>query len=116
MKIINLTPHNITILTDSGERMDVPKSGTVARVSTTPGERSAMSVNGCNIAIQAKDRIGDVTGLPEPQDGTIYLVSGFVGSAVSRPDVFVPGTAPADNPERNEKGHIVAVRVIKATV
>ena len=46
--------------------------------------------------------------LPEPKEGTIYIVSGMVlsGLAGSRSDVYAPATALA---ARNELGHIVSV-------
>jgi hypothetical protein len=52
---------------------------------------------------------GAVDGLPEPQDGVIFVVSGMVLDALgsTRPDVVAPDTG-ADA-IRNEKGHIVAV-------
>jgi membrane-bound lytic murein transglycosylase len=55
---------------------------------------------------------GEVNGLPDPQDGFAFVVSGMVGSALTgsgRADVFMPGTGPNDGARRNEAGHITGV-------
>lgn len=111
---INLTPHALTLRSPSGEDTIIPPSGTIARVATTPGVRED---RGLPVPVQTPDVVGDVTGLPEPVPGTLYLVSGFVGGALKgsgRVDVLVPGTGPRDEAVRNEKGHIVAVTCLKA--
>ncbi|RME25645.1 MAG: hypothetical protein D6800_07370, partial [Candidatus Zixiibacteriota bacterium] len=52
--------------------------------------------------------LGDVEGLPDPQDGTVYLVSSMVLSAVrGRRDVVAPDTGPTAI--RDETGRITAV-------
>jgi hypothetical protein len=52
---------------------------------------------------------GQVSGLPEAQPDTIYIVSGMVLAAMngSRPDVVAPDTGPD---AIRENGQIVAVR------
>lgn len=108
--IINLTPHAIAI---DGHGTIQP-SGTVARVATMRTGLGA--VHGLRITAQ---NLGQVQGLPEPQDGTIYVVSGMVLDAIKRvagpagssragADVFAPDTG-ADA-IRDERGQIVAVR------
>lgn len=111
--IINLTPHDITLRSPEGTDTVVPKSGTEARVPTTPGARN--DLDGVPCAVFDADAIGDVTGLPAEAEGVLYLVSGLVGAALAgkRNDLLVPGTAPADNPIRNDKGWIVAVTRLK---
>jgi len=109
--IINLTPHNIVIKDNEGKRWDHPASGTVARVSSTPGTH-ATNLDG--IAVYKKDKFGAVSGLPDPQPGIVYIVSGMVGAAVTdRDDVLVPGTGPNDEAIRDSDGHISAVTRLK---
>jgi hypothetical protein len=63
-------------------------------------------------AIASPTTFGEVTGLPAPQAGMFFIVSGMVGAALAgrgRADVFVPGTGPNDGALRNEQGHIIAV-------
>jgi len=85
MHIINLTPHDITIVRDGGTTT-IPKSGDVARVSTTA--EVVGIIDGIPIY---KTVYGDVVGLPEPRPDTFYLVSTLVAQAVKRPDVLSPG-------------------------
>jgi len=114
MTMQNLTPHPLTLRSASGEDTILAPSGTVARVAATPG--AVNDVEGLPIPVAAPDEFGAVEGLPEPTQGTFYIVSAMVGAHLKgRPDVLMPGTGPADNAVRNEKGHIVAVTRLKAT-
>jgi hypothetical protein len=113
IKIVNLTPHAIVLRGSAGDTT-VPPSGTIARVSSTPGVLTERT--GIPVPVAGPTTFGDVTGLPAPEDGTIYIVSGLVAGRVARSDVFAPGTGPADNPVRDEKGNIVAVTRLIATV
>ena len=126
--IINLTPHAI-VITDGPT---LPASGEVARV-TVDMERidpcpfgggicdycdyechsnliMAPSELGGQSIPEYRQVLGEVEGLPEPQPGTLYIVSAMVLSALagSRPDVVAPATG---HPEciRNDKGHILSV-------
>ena len=100
MKLVNLCPHNI-ILND-GRSFET--TGTVARVETThtspEGPFNIMQV-----------RYGRITNLPEPQEGTLYIVSLIVLQAAKqqgRTDCVAPATGHPDV-VRNEKGQIVSV-------
>jgi hypothetical protein len=98
MNFVNLTPHPI-VLNDG--RVFEP-SQKVARVSS---EYTDFDDNGVCSAV-----FGEVENLPEPQSGTMYIVSGMVLSAVKgyRGDVVAPATGHKDT-VRNEQGHIVSV-------
>jgi hypothetical protein len=95
---INCTPHDI-IFNDGTVFV---KSGTVARVSATFSEIT----NG--ICDQV---FGTVQDLPEPSNGTFFIVSAVVLTAAKlqgRLDCVAPATGhPAV--VRNEAGHIVSV-------
>lgn len=95
MQIINCTPHAIAL--NNGESF--PISGNVARVS------SSFKATGKGFF---KVVYGEVTGLPDEQEDTLYIVSSMVANVTSRKDVIVPATG---HPEciRNEKGQIVSV-------
>lgn len=95
MQIINCTPHAITL--NNGESF--PISGNVARVSST------FEATGKGFF---KVAYGEVTGLPEAQKDTMYIVSSMVANATSRRDVIVPATGHLDC-IRNDKGQIVSV-------
>jgi hypothetical protein len=89
MQYINLTPHAINL--NSGESF--PPSGQVARVQAGYSEFDEQGI--CSATF------GEVQGLPEPQEGVLFIVSGLVAGAVKgvREDVVAPAT-----------GHPLAVR------
>ena len=110
MTITNLTPHALVLIAPDGTETVVPASGTVARVGSTPGTVEAREGFPCMVA--SPTVFGEVTGLPEAQEGTMFIVSGMVGSALAgagRRDVFMPGTGPNDDARRNPAGHITGV-------
>lgn len=86
MTFVNLTPHEITIV--GGETdVRVAPSGSVARCaqkSVVVGTVEGVSLN--------RTEFGAVEGLPAPVEGTIFIVSALVRTAVpSRTDVASPG-------------------------
>ena len=109
MNLTNLTPHAIVLRSADGTDTIVPTSGTVARVTSTPG--ALETVAGIPVPVAGMQTFGGVEGLPEPTPGTIFIVSAMVLAALrgSRPDVVGPGTGPNDGALRNERGHVVAV-------
>ena len=113
MVIANLTPHAIVLRAADGADTIIAPSGAVARVTSVPGVSG--TVDGVPVPVWTADAFGEVIDLPEPQPGTLFLVSAMVGGAVAgtRDDVVVPGTGPNDGAVRNEKGHIVAVTRLK---
>jgi hypothetical protein len=85
-KFINLTPHTI-VLNDGRE---FPSQG-IARVAA-----SFSSFDEDGVCAQ---EFGQVTGLPEPQDGVLYIVSAMVlsaGKAQGRTDLVAPATGHPD--------------------
>ena len=90
MKLINLTPHTITIPMDIG-KYEIQPSGEVARmeqhynphlyITTDDGQRIRMDTV----------RFGAIVGLPEPQTSTFYIVSPVVAHHANRRDVVCPG-------------------------
>ena len=99
MNIINLTPHTINVQNETGDFVAFPPSGKVARVSAqlTPvnvaeyGEKITELAFGERFLVSSQE-FGAVTGLPEPEYGVLYLVSGLVRQAVPhRFDVLSPG-------------------------
>jgi len=102
VEIVNLTPHPVVIQKVTGEKIEIPPSGIVARVKE---ERIKVGeING--IPIYAM-KYGEVENLPEPRKGVVYIVSSVVlPYTKGRTDVFAPDTGRAI---RDEKGNIVAV-------
>lgn len=103
-KVINLTPHAITLQVGDVATTFQP-SGTVARVQqeTLP---MRLTVAGGQVHTSS---FGEVLDIPQPQLGTYYIVSGMVLSALNgaRADVIAPKTD--TTAIRNDKGHIISV-------
>lgn len=107
MALINLTPHRLNFYTPQGVTA-VEVSGTLARVSSS--SQKTGEVAGVPIYSTA---FAEVQGLPEPQEGTFYVVSTLILTALkaaglSRPDLVAPGTGPNDGAVRAE-GKVVGV-------
>lgn len=117
MNIINCCPHPIVFRSEDGSEMVFPKSEHQARVleTATPSEidRETLPVY--------VGKFGEIDGLPEPQPGTMFIVSGLVLAALkdqgsTRTDVISPGTGPGDKTIRDEKGQIIAVTRFKGLI
>lgn len=108
MNIINLTPHTIVVEKPNGERVSFPPSGTVARVAVRNVPDSPL--DGIPVS---RPEYGPVEGLPNPEEGTTYIVSMLVGGRVSgRSDIVGPDSGPTAIrfTEGPQKGQIDAVR------
>lgn len=98
--VMNLTPHTVNIVTESGI-IDYPASGRIARVSA----RTQVIGKLGNIPI-TRTVYGEVEGLPEPEEGVIYIVSSLVAQRVpERTDVFVPSES-----VRDDQGRIIGCK------
>ena len=91
--LVNLTPHPINL---AGQI--IPLSGQLARCSEIISEAGQFDgVSLINLAY------GPVAGLPDPQPGTLYIVSALVRLALpGRSDLASPGTL-----VRDEAGKVV---------
>lgn len=111
---LNLTPHPITLVLNSGERRTIQPSGTVARCESfeTTAQMAWLSDGtGYETIGTVYRRLGAAEGLP--LEGVPCLVSALVLAAVpDRPNVFAPDTGPT---AIREDGQIVAVtRLVRA--
>ena len=110
MTLINATPHSITLVSRRGVEQDpkkqfltdktveilreIPPSGFLARVSMV--NLPAGEIDG--IPIESVT-YGEIEGLPEPQKGVYYVVSGLVAAAaakIGRVDCLAPGALVRD--------------------
>jgi hypothetical protein len=85
--IFNLTPHDITILNNSGQITQIiPPSGDVARLSVkTVADMPLGKIR------TTKTVFGDVVGLPDFKENVFFVVSQLVKNAMpQRTDLLVP--------------------------
>jgi len=109
VRFINLTQHSINVVRDGSVVLSIPPSGTVARVATF--QTVVCQLDGIDVV---RTVFGDIVGLPDPQDGVVYVVSTLVlqalkASGVDRSDVVAPDTSPA-SVVRDDVGQIVGVK------
>jgi len=105
-ELVNLTPHTITIMGESGEvKAEIYPSGQIARVKVEQAIIGKID----DIPV-VKTVFSEVEGLPEPRLGTIFIVSSMVAQAVPhREDVVAPDTSP-NGAVRDSEGKIVGVK------
>jgi len=109
MRIVNLTPHALNLMPSgpTGPVVTIPPSGQVARCATSRVQVGTVTVDGIAIPVN-RTQFGAVTGLPDPQPDTIFVVSALVAQAVpDRPDVFI-----VDDAVRDEQGRIIGARAL----
>ena len=94
-KFVNCTPHAIKL--NDGRVFD--PSGSVARVSSSFTD---FTDDICTVVY------GDLTGVPDAAEDTLYIVSAMVLSASTRKDLVAPATGHKDC-IRDDKGFIVSV-------
>ena len=106
IKIKNLTPHSIVLMSPEGVSTTILPEAVSARVKNKPGCAAVDAPFG-ECYDYTKDVAGDIEGLPdaEGEEGVILVVSGVVGAALTekgiyRRDVRVPGTGPDDEAVR----------------
>jgi len=103
MKLVNLTPHPLTLQGEDGQ-VTVPPSGKVARAFQGNKVDDLIPIYSVPIVDLAVRKVVD---LPDPEDGTVYIVSRPVALALAgtRADVVVP-----DDFVRDDQGRIIAAR------
>lgn len=102
----NATPHEIMLVDADGAVVrKIEASGIVARC--TANQTVVGKIEGILVV---KTEFSDVTGLPEPDGETIFIVSSLAAQALAgqREDVVSPDTGPTAL--RSPDGKIVGVR------
>lgn len=116
MRVINLTPHPLTLCNPDGSVIEQIASAGNARVSQVAG--AAATIPGLPVPVVGASTYGAVTGLPaipEMENEALYVVSLFTAQALRAQDdpradlVAVPATGPADGAIRDAEGKIVGV-------
>jgi len=110
MSLVNLTPHPIAIYrdreADDGPAEVIPPSGTVARVAVIELGTNLSPHSGRSYELV---EYGHVSGLPQRQPGTDYIVSLVVALAArGRDDLLAPYVE-----VRNSEGTMIGCRFLQ---
>lgn len=88
--IINLCgDHLVRVQREDGRILELEYVGTCARVNYK--QKRVGEVDGVPIYVNYG---GKISGLPEPQEGVVYVTSRLLASEARRIDVCCPNTAP----------------------
>lgn len=112
MRIRNLTPHAVTLLGVDGTIVAELASEGIASVRPVTTTAPPVALDGGEIPVTHVG-FGEVTGLPEPEDGVILFVSALVAGQARRADVASPGQCPTGGHKgcplcRHEDGRVKA--------
>ena len=100
-KIINLTPHAVNIITNSGDIITFEPSGNIARC-----KQETVYVGDIDGIPLTSTSFGEVEDLPLPSDGCYYIVSRLIMSACpNRSDLLGPNEL-----VRDDNGNIIGCR------
>ncbi len=99
--IINLTPHEVSIIADGKVKATFPSEG-VARATQTV--EVVDSLNGIDIVSM---RFGKTEGLPTPVDGTYYIVSITTANAARAEGRTCADLLVTSGPVRGNDGQII---------
>lgn len=110
MQIVNLTPHPVVLCDrDGAPCVTLPACPTPARCSTERVVVGTAATEGLAVPL-TKVRYGAVENLPEPEPGTIYIVSAIAAAAakaMGRTDVVI-----VDDTVRDESGRIIGAKAL----
>lgn len=103
IQLVNLTPHSLHVIVDATTHTILP-SGPPARAAMTREQIGTLDAGEFAVPL-FRTTFGEITGLPDPQDGVVYLVSNIVAQAVRRDDVLI-----VDDMVRDSEGRILGCR------
>ena len=110
MRFVNLTPHEVTLIRDDSTKITVEPSGTICRLETENDPTPQLTLSG--IPVHTVPVYTEVSNLPDPENGTVYIVSLLVIQNINyseRQDVVAPDTGP-ESSVRDENGRIIGVK------
>ena len=91
-RIVNLTPRTITVLVQ-GRTINIPPSGRLAKVFIKRDEDAVVGYLQGEIPIFEPAAM-EISGIPEPQPGVVYITSTLIAQVIKRKDVLSPDTLP----------------------
>lgn len=112
MIIVNLTQHDVNLYLENDTKVITFQGVGAERAARVSVESTpAPSIRTLDGDLPFVKRVfGEVTGLPEPREDTLFIVSSLVmGQVPERKDCIAPDTGP-DSVKRDDDGRIIGVR------
>ena len=104
--VINLTPHEVTVLDEQQNVLvRIPSAG-VARAVQRDENAGSVQVEGINVPV-VTTAFGDTDGLPEPTEGVSYVVSIITANAARAQGRSTTDLLITSGPVRNAAGAII---------
>lgn len=111
LRLVNLTRHVVNLLTTGGDEIVLTPEQIAARCDVDRRPGGTVRTTDGAVALTFVG-LGEVRDLPDPQAGTVYVVSGVVADAVpDRDDVAFP-----DDVVRDEQGRVIGARALGRSV
>lgn len=106
--IVNLTPHDLAVYDGEQVGLAAPRTTVPARIREVRSDPYSVTLNGTATPVVDLSYADDVTGLPQPVDGTWYVVSRITAQALRhRADLLFP-----IDEVRNDSAQIVGCRAL----
>lgn len=105
MRVVNLTPHEVKIVDGGNNVVAVFPSDGVARAS-----QHDVLVDEINSIPVVKTEFGEVLGLPEPTEGTVFIVSRITVEAVRAQGLSTDDLLVTSGAVRDSQGRIIGCR------
>lgn len=110
MNIINLTPHAIVLVSETGETATIQPSGQIARCSQRRETIGSVTVGALSVSM-TRNVMGALEGLPPATEDTVFIVSLVAAKAAAdagrTEDILVP-----DDAVRDADGKIIGCRAL----
>lgn len=107
MKIVNLTPHDVTVRSDDGTAITFEATGQVTRLGEIITGVDTLETSHGSIGLRDIHYDDDISNLPEPSPEVLYLVSRVTAAASDRQDLVFP-----HDEIRDSDGQIIGCRAL----
>lgn len=103
-EIVSCVKHDCTILGGANGPAVIPGAGQDARVTEVWGDEGTLKIEGGELKLFSLSYENEVVGLPEPKDGTFYIVSLITAQISDRQDLLSPGRMVTDPNDLDQSG------------
>jgi len=106
MNVVNLTPHEVTVVDERQNVLVTIASSGVARASQTDEVIGTIQVGDQTVTV-VKTVFGEVVDLPEPAEGVAYVVSIITANAARAQGRTTEDLLITSGPVRDAQGRII---------